>query len=153
MNKLNLYKILQFGTVGCIGIVIDLGITWICREQLHLNSYIASSVGFTAAVLNNYVLNKYWTFDEKGKLSLKQFLGFLFVSIGGLILNTLCVKFVHETVEINFYFSKIFAIGVVVPWNFIVNNIFIFKKKQDYNLSLAKNIECQKIENKMSKKD
>lgn len=133
MTKLNFSKIFQFGAVGFTGVIIDLGVTWILKEQFYFNPYLASCFGFTIAVLNNYILNKYWTFQEKGKLSLSQFLGFLFVSIGGLILNTYCVKFCHGILGIDFYLSKLIAIGVVVAWNFIANSLFVFKNKKKYS--------------------
>ena len=60
-----LIKFLRFGIVGTTGMVIDFSITWLCREKLHFNKYIANTLGFSFAVINNFILNRVWTFENK----------------------------------------------------------------------------------------
>ena len=57
-------KIFKFGIVGLSGMAIDFFITWLCKEKLSLNKYIANSLGFSVAVVNNFFLNYYWTFQK-----------------------------------------------------------------------------------------
>ena len=40
-------KMIKFGLVGLMGMVIDFGITWLCKEKLKWNKYVANSCGFT----------------------------------------------------------------------------------------------------------
>lgn len=133
MNKNEFSKLIQFSIVGSIGVIVDLGGTWFFKEKLMISPYVASCLGFTLAVLNNYILNKYWTFQDKSELSFYQFLGFLFVSVGGLLLNTLCVKLMYDGLDLNFYLSKVLAIGIVVPWNYFANSRFVFRNKAKLN--------------------
>ena len=59
MNSFNIetfYKLLRFGIVGVIGMAVDFGTTWLVREKIKWNQYIANSCGFTLAVINNYLL-------------------------------------------------------------------------------------------------
>jgi putative flippase GtrA len=57
-------KIIKFGIVGLSGMVIDFLITWLCKEKLAINKYISNSLGFSIAVVNNFYLNYYWTFQK-----------------------------------------------------------------------------------------
>jgi putative flippase GtrA len=61
-----IFKMLKFGTVGFIGMLWDFLITFLLKEKLKLNKYLANSIGFTCAVINNFILNLYWTFQVSG---------------------------------------------------------------------------------------
>lgn len=121
-----LLSALKFGLVGLIGMGIDFLLTWIAKEKLHINKFIANGIGFTVAVVNNYILNRIWTFANKNPQVLQQFLHFLTISCIGLALNTLFLYLFHQKLKLNFYFSKLLAIGMVFVWNFSANLIFTF---------------------------
>ncbi|MGK9118610.1 GtrA family protein [Olivibacter jilunii] len=121
-----MWKVTKFAIAGGVGFTIDFLFTWLFREQIGLNQYAANGIGFSMAVLNNFYLNKFWTFNNKSSVSL-QFGYFIFFSLVGLALNTfLLFCFVHYC-KLNFYLSKCLAIGLVFIWNFLVNNFITFK--------------------------
>ncbi len=128
MKKADLSKFIRFAIVGAVGFVIDMGVTYLLKERLGLYPYFANAAGFSVAVINNYVLNKYWTFEKHSSLSAGQFAGFLTVSLAGLLLNTLLLLIFFGTMRLDFYFSKIIATGMVMIWNFLANKFFIFSK-------------------------
>lgn len=119
-------KLLKFGLVGGLGIVTDFIITWLCKEGFRWNKYIANACGFCTAVLQNYALNRYWTFQSRDEQVLMQFSKFLLVSLLGLALNTAILMLLHERLRLPFYWSKILAIAVVFFWNFSANYYFTF---------------------------
>ncbi|MGJ1206053.1 GtrA family protein [Sphingobacterium lactis] len=121
-----LLSALKFGLVGLIGMGIDFLLTWIAKEKLHINKFVANGIGFTVAVVNNYILNRIWTFANKNPQVLQQFLHFLTISCIGLALNTFFLYLFHQKLKLNFYFSKLLAIGMVFVWNFSANLIFTF---------------------------
>ena len=55
---------LKYGLSGLLGMALDFSVTWICKEKLLLNKYFANSLGFCMAVINNFLLNRYWTFEN-----------------------------------------------------------------------------------------
>jgi putative flippase GtrA len=57
-------RLLKFGLVGVSGMVVDFGLTWLCKEKLKWNRYLANSIGFSTAVINNFLINRYWTFSD-----------------------------------------------------------------------------------------
>jgi putative flippase GtrA len=88
MSKLISIKLVKYGVVGISGIGVDFFITWLCKEKLKWNKYIANIVGFSAAVVTNFLLNKYWTFQQGSTKSSHQLIQFILVSIAGLLINT-----------------------------------------------------------------
>lgn len=120
-------KMIKFGLVGLMGMVIDFGITWLCKEKLKWNKYVANSCGFTLAVISNYSLNRRWTFSSSNPQWVKEFAIFLSVSLIGLLINTTFLYFFHHKKDKNFYIAKFLAILVVFVWNFLVNFFFNFK--------------------------
>jgi putative flippase GtrA len=120
-------KFLKFCIVGFSGMIIDFGTTWLIKEKLKLNKYIANSCGFILAASSNYVLNRIWTFESHRPQIVSEYFSFIGVSVVGLILNNLIVYLLSDRLKWNFYLSKIVAIGVVILWNFGMNFIFTFR--------------------------
>src|ERR1700739_1383837 len=126
MKQLINPRILKFGIVGIIGMGIDFGVTWTCKERLRINKYIANSLGFTCALINNYLLNRYWTFNAAASPVVYQFAKFIIVSLIGLGLNNLLLYLFVKKTKYNFYFLKLCVIGIVFVWNYIANSFYTF---------------------------
>jgi len=120
------YSAVKFAAVGLLGMGIDFFITWICKEKLQINKFIANGIGFSIAVVNNYIFNRIWTFSSKNPQVFQQFLYFLGISSIGLLLNTSFLYLFHQKLKLNFYLSKLLAIGIVFIWNFTANLLFTF---------------------------
>ncbi|WP_114782705.1 GtrA family protein [Botryobacter ruber] len=122
-----LLKFLKFGLVGVSGTVIDFGITYLAKEKLRWNKYIANSCGFVVAVTNNYILNRIWTFHNTDPEIGWQFSKFAVVALGGLFLNNLILYLLTERARLNFYVAKLGATLLVVLWNFGLNYLYTFR--------------------------
>lgn len=118
-------KFLKFCVVGFSGLAIDFGITYLFKERFHIHRYISNSLGFMAAVINNYFLNRIWTFSDTNPAIAEQFLKFSAIAVGGLLINNLII-YLLERQKIPFYLAKLIAIVVVVLWNFFMNYKYSF---------------------------
>lgn len=121
-----LLKIFRFGITGSIGFCIDFGITYLCKEKVQINKFVANGLGFSFAVINNYILNRIWTFQSRDPAIVKQFSFFLIISLAGLSIYTGLLYFFHIRKERNFYLSKLLAIFLVFFWNFTANSLITF---------------------------
>jgi putative flippase GtrA len=119
-------KFVKFGIVGTSGLVVDFGITWLSKEQLKIQKYLANALGFTFAASSNYYLNRIWTFNSINPEIALEFTHFIFIAIIGLAINTFILWLVLTRLKFNFYLSKFFAIMVVMLWNFFANLLFTF---------------------------
>jgi putative flippase GtrA len=119
-------RVLRFGLVGLLGMVVDFAVTWAFKEKLRANRYIANALGFSCAVVLNFLLNRAWTFDSHTPNVEGQLLRFVLVSLIGLALNTAIVYALNHR-KLNFYLSKAIAILLVFFWNYAANAFFTFK--------------------------
>lgn len=119
-------KFFKFGLVGFSGLVIDFGVTWLCKEKIAMNKYLANAIGFLFGVTNNYFLNKYFTFQNHSTHIGTQFVSFLIIAIIGFGLNTGILYLLQKNTKINFYVCKAIVTFLVFFWNFGANNFYTF---------------------------
>jgi putative flippase GtrA len=122
-----LWKFLKFCIVGSSGMIIDFGTTWSLKEKVKINKYIANSTGFTLAATSNYLLNRFWTFHSENAKIVTEYASFILISLAGLVINNLVVYLLNEKLKLNFYLSKVVAIGIVTLWNFSMNYLITFR--------------------------
>jgi putative flippase GtrA len=120
-------KFIKFCVVGFSGMVIDFGTTWLLKEKIKVNKYIANSTGFILAASSNYLFNRFWTFHSENPRIATEYMSFIIISAIGLVINNLIIFLLNEKIKLNFYLSKLFAIGVVTIWNFFMNYMITFR--------------------------
>jgi putative flippase GtrA len=129
-SKAFLIKFLKFGVVGFTGVFVDFGITWLTKEKLHIQKYVANAIGFTSAATTNYFLNRIWTFHSTNPKVMVEYTEFFVISLIGLGINTLVLWLLVSKFKMNFYVAKLFAIAVVTIWNFLANAYFTFNPER-----------------------
>ena len=127
IDRLLLLKFLKFCVVGFSGMVIDFSTTWLLKEKAKVNKYVANSTGFILAATSNYIWNRIWTFQSENSQIAVEYFSFILISIAGLGINNFVIYLLNDRLKINFYLSKLLAIGVVTVWNFLMNFIITFR--------------------------
>lgn len=124
-------KIIRFGLVGASGMVLDYGVTFLCKEVFLFDKYIANFFGFAVAATSNYALNRRFVFQDQARSHRRQYTGFIAIAMIGLTLNSAIIWLLTDKfMNLNFYFAKGIAIGIVFIWNFVLNNWVNFRKKE-----------------------
>lgn len=127
----------RFLTVGAVGTVLDFSLLTLLKLA-GLPTVVANSLSFTAGLLNNFTLNRLWTFNDRVQSGWrKQFVQFSLVSLVGLALNNLIVLSLENGLGALFgqpawgYLpAKVIATGVVVFWNYFANRMWTFKSNE-----------------------
>jgi putative flippase GtrA len=119
-------KFLKFGVVGFSGMIVDFGLTYLCKEKLRIQKYIANAIGFTCAATSNYIFNRVWTFNSHNPEIALEYGRFFGISLIGLLINTLVIYLLVSKTKTNFYLAKLVAIVIVTIWNFVVNLNYTF---------------------------
>lgn len=127
-------KFLKFGVVGFTGVFVDFGITYLAKEKLHIQKYVANAIGFCTAATTNYFLNRVWTFESTNPKVMVEYTEFFLISLIGLGINTFVLWLLVSKFKMNFYVAKIFAIGVVTIWNFFANAFITFNPDRTFLL-------------------
>ena len=129
MKKL-IIQLIKFGIVGVVATVIDFGVLMLLKEILHIDVLVASGVSFSVSVTANYILSMIFVFEGSGESKIKEFLIFVALSIGGLLLNQLVMWIGTELMTIHYLWVKVFACVFVPVYNFVTRKIFLEKKAQ-----------------------
>jgi len=130
-NKYTVF--IKYGIVGCLGTAVDLGSLYLFVDYLHIPLLVATAISFMLAVINNFILNKYWTFQNKNSNIRKQFIKFMLVSITGLFLTEICMAFFVYVLKIWYMAAKLITSGLVLTWNFLANKYWTFKDRLFYS--------------------
>ena len=127
MKKL-IIQLIKFGVVGVIASIIDFGVLLFLKEAMHVDVLVASAAAFFASVTVNYILSMLFVFKggESGKA--KEFLVFVALSLGGLLINQFVMWFGTEVMSAYYLWVKIFACIFVPVYNFVTRKIFLEKK-------------------------
>lgn len=135
-------RFIKFAAVGTAGAVTHFAIFNIA-QALSVPILVANTLGFIAAVVQNFGLNRIWTFPEsRSRARGGQLFQFAIVSVVGLIINQgvllLCRyafrPFWVDQLEseslalwVNDNFALAVAIGVVLFWNFLANRFWTYR--------------------------
>ena len=127
-----LYKAGRFYTIGATGLAINLLVSYIFSNGFTDSLYLyANAIGITSSMTSNFILNKYWTFEDKDfsiKKTLKQFGKFVsFSSVGAIIQLGLVFTLVEESM-MSYPLALITAVGIASFGNFVINKKFTFKE-------------------------
>jgi putative flippase GtrA len=77
----NWLQLIRFATVGASGYVVNLGVFAACVHLLGIDYRISAVIAFVVSVINNFWLNRHWTFDAKHEHPMFQGARFFAVSL------------------------------------------------------------------------
>jgi putative flippase GtrA len=145
-NRRERERFLRFAVVGIIGAVVDFGTFNLLTTLLLIPAVWASMFSFMAAIVSNFIWNRYWTYpDSRSKRVSVQLVEFSIISLIGLAIRT--PVFILLEGILNRIFTKLsfpyasfvtpqflghnlalaFAIIVVMFWNFFVNRYWTYR--------------------------
>ncbi len=141
----NIAPFLKYCAVGVLGTAIDVAVLWLLVHFGGLPVLTATTLSFIVSVINNFLLNKFWTFRNPSSNYRKLFIKFIIVSLGGLGLTNLCMWVLVHAAEIWYIWAKLMTSALVLVWNFLANKYWTFRHSRaahpapgaaDYDLSI-----------------
>ena len=128
MKKL-IIQLFKFSIVGVIAAIIDFGVLTFLKEIINLNVLLSSAVAFSVSVIANYILSMMFVFKGGDRGKTKEFVIFVALSIGGLILNQFLMWLGVSVLLFHYLFVKVFACVFVAIYNFITRKIFLERNR------------------------
>lgn len=132
-------RFFKFLVVGTVGFIVDFGTLTFLVEVMGFIPVAANTISFSAAVVSNFTLNRYWTYpDSRSKRRRIQLLQFAVVSIIGLVINNgillllqhpadIALRSVQAPEAIGGYIpAKMVGTVVVLFWNFFINRYWTY---------------------------
>ncbi|MBN9300998.1 MULTISPECIES: GtrA family protein [Dysgonomonas] len=142
-------QLIKYGLVGVVGLVIDMGVYYllVTKYSVHypfsnhistllagkmsvgmLDILISNIISSTLAVINNFILNSYFTFKVTDN-KLKRFTSFAGIAVVGMVISSMLLTLFIGVMKMDDMLAKAFAICIVAAIQFIINKFFTFKQK------------------------
>lgn len=123
-------EFIKFGIVGAIGTFVNLSILYFLTEIVNIYYIISEIIAFSASVINNYILNKKWTFNEKLKENIgRKYFKYVITCLLSLFVNLFILFILVEFYDFWYIFAEIVAIGGAFLINFVGNKLWTFNNK------------------------
>jgi putative flippase GtrA len=147
----------KFGVVGLIGFFLDVGIFNLLRlgfagEGHFIQSpYGAKIVSVSVAIVFNWIGNRYWTFREhRRKNWVMEFVEYLLVSIGGLLIGLFCLWLSHSVLGYTSLLadnisSNVVGLGLGMVFRFALYRYWVYGRHRSGGVTaMAEAVEAQR---------
>ncbi|KOP63759.1 hypothetical protein AMS61_29905 [Bacillus sp. FJAT-21351] len=119
---------LKFCIVGGLNTAIDF-LVFSLLSYLGVYYIIAQCISYGCGVLNSYLLNRAWTFQQQSKRGMYEFLKFTALSVLTLIVTSFLLTLFHYKFNISLPYSKILVTIVSIELNYVGTKFWVFKLK------------------------
>jgi len=136
---------IKFFTTGLFGFVVDFTVAYLLIHGFDLFKPTANAISAEAAIINNFIINNFWSFKHKriqgsGRIFVRKFLQFNSIAVGSIV-----IQFFGMYLALSLYGDRILAIGEVhvqswifykiciiafllIPYSYFMYNRFIWKE-------------------------
>jgi len=121
----DVHQFIRYLIAGGTATVADMIALFVLTHFFQINHLIAAAIGFAIGVITNYSLNIALVFKSTGKLK-KEFSLFLIIGLGGLLWTELILWILVDNLGLYIMLAKVFAVGLVLFWNFFMRKKFVF---------------------------
>ncbi len=123
----NWLQLIRFGFVGAFGFVVNLAVYSLLVHSAGVDYRVAAVAAWLVAVLNNFVLNRHWTFDAGDGRAHFQALRFLVVSLVAFGFSLLLLTVLVEDASVAKVPAQALAVAASMPLNFLGNKLWSFR--------------------------
>ena len=122
-----LVQFVKFSLIGVINTVVSFTAYTFFTRVIKLDPLVANAIAFVMAVSISYVLNKNWTFRDRGRVTVNQYSRFFTISGIGFGLSEVIILVVHHLLDIHDFIAFTVATVIVLFWNFFANRFWTFR--------------------------
>jgi putative flippase GtrA len=123
----NWLQLVRFGLVGAVGFIVNLAVYSLFVHSVGVDYRVAAVAAWLVAVLNNFVLNRHWTFDARGGQVHFQALRFVVVSLVAFGFSLLLLTLLVESAGMGKLPAQAIAVAASTPLNFLGNKLWSFR--------------------------
>jgi dolichol-phosphate mannosyltransferase len=122
-------RFIKFAAVGGSGVLVNNVVLYVLHGLFGVSLVASSVVAVEAAIVNNFLWNDRWTF---GRLcpSLRRFLKFNLVSLGGLVINVVTLTLLVQWTGLPYLAANLAGITAATAWNFSIHYYWTWNAAQ-----------------------
>lgn len=127
-KKENLIQLVEYGIIGILGFLVDLGIFYFVQRLEVLPIEVVNIISSSIALIHNYLWNSYVTFKVYDRFWLRL-VGYFLVGQITTLFTTICLWIFVTILYQDKYAVKIISMIVAVLLQFLINKKVTFKRK------------------------
>lgn len=126
-RQANWVQVLRYVLVGVSGYTVNLVVFAMAVQSAGLDYRLAATVSFVAAVTNNFVWHRRWTFGVRQSSRRAQGTRFLSVSLVVFAMSLLILQLLVGVLGLNEVLAQATALAAVTPLSFVWNKFWSFR--------------------------
>jgi len=123
----NWLQLIRFATVGASGYVVNLGVFAGCVHLLSIDYRISAVIAFVVSVINNFWLNRHWTFAARHQHPILQAVRFFAVSLVAFAFTYVVLIVLVDSAGVSKVLAQAMAIVAGTPLSFIGQKLWSFR--------------------------
>jgi putative flippase GtrA len=123
----NWLQLIRFVTVGASGYIINIGVFALCVHALSIDYRISAVIAFVVSVINNFWLNRHWTFNARHEPPMFQAVRFFTVSLIAFGFTELVLIALVEGVGLTKVVAQAIAVAAATPLSFLGQKLWSFR--------------------------
>jgi putative flippase GtrA len=123
----NWLQLVRFGLVGGVGFIVNLAVYTVFVHPIGVDYRVANVAAWLVAVLNNFILNRHWTFAAGDGRARSQAVRFLVVSLVAEAFSLLLLTLFVQGAGIAKVPAQALAVAASMPLNFLGNKLWSFR--------------------------
>jgi putative flippase GtrA len=123
----NWLQLIRFATVGASGYVVNLAVFAGCVHLLGIDYRLSAVIAFVVSVVNNFWLNRHWTFDARHEHPVSQAVRFFAVSLVTFGFTYVVLTSLVDDAGVAKVVAQAIAIAAGTPLSFIGQKLWSFR--------------------------
>jgi putative flippase GtrA len=123
----NWLQLVRFAFVGGVGFLVNLAVYALFVHSVGVDYRMASVLAWLVAVLNNFILNRHWTFDAREGRAHAQAMRFFLVSLLAEVVSLVLLTLLVEGAGLAKVPAQALAVAASMPLNFLGNKLWSFR--------------------------
>jgi len=123
----NWLQLIRFATVGASGYVVNLGVFAGCVHLLSIDYRISAVIAFVVSVVNNFWLNRHWTFAARHQHPILQAVRFFAVSLVAFAFTYVVLIVLVDSAGVSKVLAQAMAIVAGTPLSFVGQKLWSFR--------------------------
>lgn len=123
----NWVQLIRFGAVGASGYVVNLAVFALCVHAIGVDYRVSAVIAWVVSVLNNFWLNRHWTFRARQAHPVRQGIRFFTVSLVAFGFSYLVLIGLVDGTGMTKVLAQAIAVAAGTPLNFLGQKLWSFR--------------------------
>jgi putative flippase GtrA len=102
-------KVLRYSGASIVSVAAGLLVLGVNVDVFHMSPTVANLVAIAVCIIPSFELNRRWVWRQQGRSEMGEFVPFCLLSVAGLVLSTLAVRYAGDH-----------SVGLANPWHTFV---------------------------------